>query len=179
MSRADRASRFWLTLIAAGLLLGLGAKFWVHWGEDYVYYYCAGRLIAGGVSPYQVEPYQACIEAILGHPNPHRTTGTDWSYPPGAAWLLAWLSGLRYPLAPAGLCLPWARWLNPTPTDRMCSGSFHYSCNALSPCGGGHALHGGLCSRPGWLLKSSQPPGSASIPRPGFPPTYTRSAGPA
>ncbi|MCR4296055.1 MAG: glycosyltransferase 87 family protein, partial [Elusimicrobia bacterium] len=68
-------------------------------GEDFVYYYCAGRSAARGRSPYEAAPYQACIASALGRPNPHDSKAAGSAYPPPAIRLFRAFAALPYPAA--------------------------------------------------------------------------------
>ncbi|MFI5349694.1 MAG: glycosyltransferase family 87 protein [Elusimicrobiota bacterium] len=67
--------------------------------EDFVYYYCAGRSAATGRSPYEVEPYQACIAEVLGRPNLNVSKDTGSVYPPPAIALFRAFAALPYSAA--------------------------------------------------------------------------------
>jgi hypothetical protein len=67
--------------------------------EDFIYYYCAGRSAAMGVSPYEAGPYQACMADILGAPNPNGSKDTSSVYPPPAIFFFRAFAQLPYPLA--------------------------------------------------------------------------------
>ncbi|MDP3540840.1 MAG: glycosyltransferase 87 family protein [Elusimicrobiota bacterium] len=83
-------------------LIALGAVFSIYLpqrGEDFVYYYCAGRSAAQGRSPYEAAPYQACIAAALGRVNPHDSKAAGSAYPPPAVRLFQAFAALTYPAA--------------------------------------------------------------------------------
>ncbi len=73
--------------LAAAAMLSVSALA-VRWGkqdaEDFVYYYCAGFVRDRGGSPYDRLPYQKCIDAAYGAPNPNASLNAASAYPPTA-----------------------------------------------------------------------------------------------
>lgn len=84
----------------SALLLGLiFVRYLPQRGEDFIYYYCAGRSAARGQSPYEGEAYQACLAGLFGVPNPNVSKDTGSVYPPPAIELFRTFAALPYPVA--------------------------------------------------------------------------------
>ncbi|HVR84496.1 MAG TPA: hypothetical protein VMU54_09310, partial [Planctomycetota bacterium] len=84
-------------LCAAALLAFVAGRAWRLRGEDFLYYYCAGRVAAAGRSPYDPAQYQACIAGVLGHPNTNISRASGSAYPPPVLPLFGALARLDYP----------------------------------------------------------------------------------
>jgi hypothetical protein len=93
---ARRGALTALALLVLGLIF---LRYWPLRGEDFIYYYCAGRSAATGRSPYDVGPYQSCIADVIGRPNPNVSKDTGSVYPPPAIELFRAFADLPYPAA--------------------------------------------------------------------------------
>lgn len=85
-----------LAAAAALAVLALAVRYGGLRGEDFVYYYCAGRVSARGASPYDPGPYQACLDQAFGGSNPHVSRGTGSAYPPPAVPLFRAFAAMPY-----------------------------------------------------------------------------------
>jgi hypothetical protein len=94
--RIERAVLAVLAALALGFVV---RRYRLMRAEDFVYYYCAGRTSAAGFSPYDAAPYQDCMAAVLGAPNPNVSRSSGSAYPPPAILLFRALSAVPYPAA--------------------------------------------------------------------------------
>ena len=85
-----------LSLLVLGLIF---LRYWPLRGEDFVYYYCAGRTASMGRSPYDARPYQACIADVIKRPNPNVSKDAGSVYPPPAICLFRAFAKFPYPTA--------------------------------------------------------------------------------